>query len=127
MPISSAPSHLLFSLFPLFFFLVFAFIMGICLFTLVRSLGEWRKNNRSPRLTVPATVITKRMSFSRHAARRTTGEGAHTYYFVTFEAESGDRFELAVYGSEYGLLAEGDHGRLTFQGTRFLAFDRDTV
>lgn len=124
MPVSS---DLLFSLFPLFFFLVFAFIMGIFLFALIRSLGEWRKNNHAPRLTVPAAVITKRVSFSRHTARSTAGASAHTYYFVTFEVESGDRFELAVYGSDYGLLAEGDHGRLTFHGTRFLAFDRETV
>ncbi len=27
-------------------------------------------------------------------------------------------------GTDYGMLAEGDRGRLTFQGTRFLGFER---
>ena len=27
-------------------------------------------------------------------------------------------------GTEYGLLAEGDRGKLTFQGTRYLGFER---
>ena len=47
-----------------------------------------------------------------------------TSYYVTFEVESGDRLELRISGSEYGLLAEGDFGMLTFQGTRYLSFDR---
>lgn len=52
----------------------------------------------------------------------------HSYnyskYFVTFEFESGDRVEMPVDGSEYGLLVEGDTGKLTFQGTRYLGFSR---
>ena len=35
-----------------------------------------------------------------------------------------DRLELCVSGGEYGLLAEGDVGELTFQGTRYLSFER---
>jgi len=33
--------------------------------------------------------------------------------------------EFSVSGSEYGMLAEEDTGKLTFQGTRFLSFERD--
>jgi len=43
---------------------------------------------------------------------------------VTFLVESGDRIELCVSGTEYGMLVEGDTGRLTFQGTRYLSFER---
>jgi hypothetical protein len=32
--------------------------------------------------------------------------------------------ELHVAGVEYGMLAEGDFGNLSFQGTRFLGFER---
>jgi hypothetical protein len=32
--------------------------------------------------------------------------------------------EFAVSGNQYGMIAEGDFGRLTFQGTRFLSFER---
>ena len=47
-----------------------------------------------------------------------------TSYYATFQVESGDRMELSVTGTEYGLLAEGDRGKLTFQGTRYLGFER---
>lgn len=32
--------------------------------------------------------------------------------------------ELRVNGSEFGLLVEGDYGKLTFQRTRYLGFER---
>lgn len=32
--------------------------------------------------------------------------------------------ELSVSGTEYGMLTEGDVGKLTFQGTRYIEFDR---
>jgi hypothetical protein len=47
-----------------------------------------------------------------------------TTYYVTFQVESGDRMELQLAGNEYGLLVEGDRGKLTFQGTRYLGFER---
>ena len=42
----------------------------------------------------------------------------------TFEFESKDRTEFRVNGKEYGMIAEGDYGKLKFQGTRFLEFNR---
>ena len=60
----------------------------------------------------------------RARARRDNMTRGYTRYFVTFEFESGDRLELKVDGSEYGLLAEGDCGMLSFQGTRYLGFVR---
>lgn len=44
---------------------------------------------------------------------------------MTFQVESGDRMEFVVSGTEYGVLVEGDQGQLTFQGTRYLSFDRE--
>ena len=50
----------------------------------------------------------------------------HTFttYYATFQVESGDRMELEVDGSDYGMLVEGDMGKLMFQGTRYLGFER---
>lgn len=31
---------------------------------------------------------------------------------------------MSVPGSEYGMFAEGDEGKLSFQGTRYLGFYR---
>ena len=66
-----------------------------------------------------------------HTSHLTIGTSAsssgthHTSYYATFEAESGDRLELQVSDYEYGQLAEGDRGKLTFQRKRFLKFERE--
>ena len=116
------------SLFPFFFFIVFGMVLIVFAVSLVRGIGEWHKNNKSPRLTVPAKVVSKRTSVSRrhhHGANGHMHTTSSTWYYVTFEFESGDRMELGVSGSEYGMLAEGDSGKLTFQGTRYLSFERE--
>ena len=114
-------------LFPFFFFAVFGMVLIVLVVTLVRGIGEWHKNNNSPRLTVSAKVVSKRTSVSHghhHGANGHMHTTSSTWYYVTFEVESGDRMELGVSGSEYGMLAEGDSGKLTFQGTRYLSFER---
>ena len=42
-------------------------------------------------------------------------------------SKRGDRLELPVDGSDYGLLVEGDTGKLSFQGTRYLGFQRGSA
>ena len=114
-------------LFPFFFFAFFGMVLIVFVVTLVRGIGEWHKNNNSPRLAVPAKVVSKRTSVSHghhHGANGHMHTTSSTWYYVTFEVESGDRMELGVSGSEYGMLAEGDSGKLTFQGTRYLSFER---
>ena len=117
----------MFGLFPIMFFLVFAMVIGTFIFTAVQGVSRWNKNNNSPRLTVEATVVAKRGNTSRHHHHGANGHTHHTYsntYFATFQFESGDRIELQMAGHEYGLIIEGDKGKLTFQGTRFLGFER---
>ena len=114
--------------FEIMFFLVFALVIGVFLVTIVRGIGQWHKNNQSPRLTVDATVVAKRTNVSRHHHHNGAGHVGHTStsttYFVTFQVESGDRMELRMDGYQFGLLVEGDRGKLTFQGTRYLGFER---
>ncbi len=116
------------TLFPLVFLLMF----GFALYTLISSIAaraqEKRKNDASPRLTVPASVVTKRAQVGtthhHNAATNTGGTYYNTKYFATFQFESGDRLELSVSPGEYGMLVEGDRGQLSFQGTRYLGFAR---
>lgn len=78
-------------------------------------------------MTVPATIVAKRANVSHHrhgGANEFHHHHTSTSYYVTFQVESGDRMELHVAGTEYGLLIEGDSGKLTFQGTRYLGFER---
>jgi hypothetical protein len=104
-------------------------VLGIFIFAIVKGIGQWNKNNHSPRLTVPATIVAKRTNVSHHHHHNHGGTGMHhtthsTTYYVTFQVESGDRMELHVAGHEFGMLIEGDCGMLTFQGTRYLRFER---
>ena len=110
-----------FSIMQVIMLLVFVLVLGSIIVTLIRGVGEWNKNNQSPKLTVPATVVAKRSDVHRGI------ETMHTFtsYYVTFQVESGDRMEFEVSDMEYGMLAEGDWGMLTFQGTRYLNFQRN--
>ncbi|MBS7029426.1 MAG: DUF2500 domain-containing protein [Faecalibacterium prausnitzii] len=83
------------AIFSFIFPILFLLFMGMFFFALISNLRTWNKNNHSPRL------------------------------YVTFQVESGDRMELEVDGSDYGMLVEGDIGKLSFQGTRYLGFERN--
>ena len=115
-------------MFEMMFGLVFVLVIGVILVHLFQGVSQWNRNNHAPVLTVDATIVTKRTQMSHHQTG-TAESGMHmhsaTTYFATFQVESGDRMEFAVSGNEYGMLVEGDKGSLTFQGTRYLSFQRD--
>lgn len=114
--------------FEVMFMLVFVLVIGTFVVTAVRGISQWNKNNNSPRLTVMATVVAKRTQVSHHHHAGGADHVGHitssTRYYATFQVESGDRMELCVSGYEYGMLVEGDQGKLSFQGTRYLGFER---
>jgi len=108
---------------PILFLAVLA-IIGIAI---AKGIAQWSRNNGSPVLSVEARVVNLRMRVS--GGMHTAGDnlsvsGALTDYYATFEVESGDRMEFAVGGEEYGLLSKDDTGSLTFQGARYLGFQR---
>lgn len=107
--------------------LVFVLVIGMFLVFAVKGIAQWSKNNHSPRLTVPAVIVAKRTNVTRHHHGGAGGHHHHhtsTSYYVTFQFGGGDRMELLVSGSEYGMLMEGDQGDLSFRGTRYLGFER---
>lgn len=116
--------NFLFSVVPLFVTCTFVFVFGMIIYTIIGNIKRERKNDNSPRLTVEAKVVAKRTNYHRHSSTNNHVGHMHTTYFVTFEVQSGDRMELKMTGPEYGLLVEGDWGDLTFQGTRYLGFQR---
>lgn len=108
------------------FIIMFLIVISVFISVAVRGARRYSKNESSPILTVEAKVVGKRESLTRHM----DGTGDHFHnntrisYYVTFEVASGDRLEFNMPGEEYGILVEGDNGRLTFQGTRYQGFDR---
>ena len=116
-----------FSIMGILFFVMFALVLCFFIVIFIKGIGQWNKNNHSPRLTVPATVVSRRTDVSHHRHKGTNDHVHHhssTWYYVTFEVDSGDRMEFSVTGPEYGMLIEGDKGNLSFQGTRYLGFAR---
>lgn len=116
------------SIFPVFFFLIFALIFGMIVFTIIKSVSQWSFNNQQPLLAVSAKLISKRTDISHHMHDNASDMGHHSNsssrYYLTFEVETGSRMEFEVNGNEFGLLVEGDFGKLNFQGTRYKGFER---
>lgn len=112
------------TLFPFFFFAIIAIVVATFVVMFVKGIREWNHNNHSPVLTVPAKVVAKREHRSNGGA---ADVHTSTSYYATFEVESGDRMELSLSGREYGLLSQGDVGKLTFQGGRYHRFERTRV
>ena len=123
----------MFTLVPIFIGVIFVIMLISIISGLSRNAKRERKNDQSPRVTADVKVVSKRMEVGGNRNNRRMGadgmmENGYSYsysdYFVTFEFDSGDRLELPVDGSDYGLLVEGDQGKLSFQGTRYLGFER---
>ena len=53
-------------LFSILFPILFLVVLGMILYTIIGNISTWNKNNHSPQLTVPATVVAKRTEVSRH-------------------------------------------------------------
>lgn len=120
---------IMFTIVPVIVAIGFIVVIGMIIYRAVQGARQWKRNNESPVLTVDARVVTKRTDVSHHHHANTTNNTmdtgySTTYYYVTFEVESGDRMEFHVRGEEFGLLAEGDTGKVTFQGSRYLGFSR---
>jgi hypothetical protein len=110
----SPGGDMMFQIVPVFIGIIFVIVISFILFSVIKGVGEWSKNNQSPTLNVRAKVLAKRTAVRGGGETR-----AYSQYFVTFEVESGDRMELKVKDNEFGMLVEGDQGELTFQGSRY--------
>lgn len=112
-------------IFTLFFFLIFS----IFILTIITAIVKGVKNAKSPIITVEAKVIAKRTEVSthhNHVGDDNFHHSSSTYYHITFQTEHGERLELPVSGRMYGLLIEGDEGKLTYQGEWFKDFKRNS-
>jgi hypothetical protein len=118
----------MFNVFPTIFTFMFILIFGMFIFAMIRGVTNTVKNAKSPLITVGAKVIGKRMDVSTHFNNTDdngiSNSSSSTTYYITFETEHGERLELPLSGRMYGVLIEGDAGKLTYQGTWFKDFQR---
>lgn len=119
---------IMFTIVPIIITLVFIFVFGTIIVSAIKGAKQWKYNNEQPVLTVEARIVGKRADVSTHHHSNGDNMGHHhhssTTYYVTFEVQSGDRMEFRISANEYGMLVESDLGSLTFQGTRYLGFNR---
>lgn len=102
---------------------VVAIVITVFATVIVKGVSQAMRNNASPVITTTARVVTKRSD-----VRGGAGEShARTAYFATFETPDSERHELALPAREFGLIADGDSGQLTYQGTRFKGFARSSL
>lgn len=112
---------LMFTLVPLFIFVVAVLVIGTIAFKIFQGIFQWQSNNGQPVLTVPARVVTKR----QHVSGGGHDSSASTWYYITFETLADSlRQEFVVRSTEYSGLTEDDTGDLTYQGTRYKGFVR---
>ena len=115
---------------PILVFAGFATVLGLLVARAVSGGRRWSQNNAAPVLSVQATLVAKRTNVSQmhHHSTDSLHDMGHsmasTTYYATFQVESGDRMEFCIQDTEYGMLVEGDSGKLTFQGTRYQGFVR---
>ncbi|GMK39577.1 membrane protein [Paenibacillus sp. CCS19] len=110
---------------PLFFKLfggtLFIIVVGAFGYVIIKGLSGWASNNA-------AQIMTKRCKVTDKRTEVWGGSGessANTSYYITFEFEDHSRIELPIRDNQFGLISVGDQGNLTYQGTRFKAFNRD--
>ena len=96
----------------------------ILVLSIVRILVPWIKDRQSDIMNIQAIVLSKRSNEDVFSDIRTVTINTHTYYYVTFLIKGGIQMEFRVPGEEYGMLAKGDSGKLTFQGRSYLGFER---
>jgi hypothetical protein len=113
----------LFTIVPLIVGAGFVLVFGLILVAVIRGIAQWHYNNQQPVLSVPARVVAKRTEASGSSSPNRMGSTS-TYYYCAFELPHPERREFWVSGQEYGLLAEGNAGTLTYQGTRYQGFRR---
>lgn len=77
----------------------------------------------APRRTVDAMIVKKRLSCEQHHhGVEVFTNHERTNYFITFQLERNNRIELQVKESQYDLLFDGERGKLTYRGKRFIRF-----
>ena len=117
-----------FEAFNIVFSVITFMVLAVFIMVFTTIFRQRRQNSTAPRLTVAATVIGKRMDVSAHHHNYNRNNlhypSSSTFYYITFEVDSGDRIELFVPNDIYGLIVEGDRGNLTFQGTNLISFER---
>ncbi|WP_235680282.1 DUF2500 domain-containing protein [Paenibacillus albicereus] len=117
----------MFTLVPVLIGIVFV----IVIVTMIARGVRYAQNARSPRESVYARIVSKRMEVHQSSGHSHgtdnqfhTSGSSRTDYYITLEFENGERKEFLDVKKLYGLVAEGDVGYAQTQGEWIVAFER---
>ena len=106
------------------FIVMFSMVISLILIII---LANWWKNRRSPLIVTMATVLDKRIE-ARNSRHKNITFGYTTHkifiYYITFLLEGGTQIELRVNKLNYSEIQKGYNGKLTFQGTKYIKFEK---
>lgn len=116
-----------FSFFPIIFFIVFVFIAGVIIYSIMNHM----RNSRAPQESAYARIVAKRMDVQHHTNLQHhndnmghTSSTSRTYYYITLEFDNGSRKEYLDVKGLFGLVVEGDAGYAATKGDWIVAFER---
>ena len=107
------------------FIAMFCIVVGLSLIIVAR---QWWKNRHSPLIVTQATILDKRIEEHYIRSKRSASAGYRTrkvlIYYITFNLEGGEHIELRTNEQVYSKFQNGDCGKLTFKGSKYIEFVR---
>ena len=107
------------------FIIMFTFVIGLVIVIIGR---QWIKDKCSPRVVTMATIADKQILERRIRNQRTDAPGWETeimyIHYIIFDLEGGEHLKLQVSKIKYDKLKKGTSGKLTFQGKRYISFEK---
>lgn len=112
-------------------FIFFFLVIGVAAFFIIRKLIRSQQTDDLAGTHSTATVISKRC-VTKQQRRTMPAQYSAAYrmeetvwHYVTFENERGVRTEYNVTKAQFDMLFEGDKGKLTVNGSRFISFQKE--
>ncbi|EHS58646.1 DUF2500 domain-containing protein [Paenibacillus sp. Aloe-11] len=106
--------------FNMIFFTVFGIMALLMIIGIGKTIGAGLSNQAAELVQRSCKVVDKRTR-----VRGGSGDfSASTYYYITFEFDGGERKELEVKDTDFGMIVVGDRGELHYKGTRVVGFVR---
>jgi hypothetical protein len=104
--------------------LFFAAVIGGITYQQIQKMRVSARNNALPILTSSATLISKRKDIIAQppGINPKNQIAPSTTFFASFRLPDSQTVEVQVDNVQFAALTEGEQGRLTYQGTRFLGF-----
>ena len=104
--------------------LIFAVVIGGITWQQIQKMRGSARNDTLPVLTTSATLVSKRKEIMAQppGINPKNQIPPSTTFFASFRLPDSQTVEVQMDDAQFATLTEGEAGRLTYRGTRFLGF-----